>query len=85
MLQTASHWCLIQVKQLIATSIETISVVEDNKKSAPVTQMDPKKLQSFEKKYANVLKEPLLLPPHRGRFDHKISLAPREGPVNIRP
>ncbi|XP_074327867.1 uncharacterized protein LOC141665786 [Apium graveolens] len=85
LLKSASHCCLIQVKQLPTVYLESTLVSADNNECLPVSKVDSKELNKLKDKFASVFEEPRDLPPQRGRFDHKIPLTPGEGPVNIRP
>lgn len=51
----------------------------------PVDKLGKDELQQLKEQFAVVFEEPGDLPPNRGKFDHKIPIAPGEGPVNIRP
>ncbi|XP_063948159.1 uncharacterized protein LOC135152240 [Daucus carota subsp. sativus] len=75
MMQNAAHCCLLQLNK-----IDSVLSME-NKGQQP----DFPELQQLRQEFASVFEDPVGLPPSRTTFDHKIPLAPGEGPVNIRP
>lgn len=70
----AVQLCVLQVRDLSFMSMETDMS----------TNFSPH-LEKLKQQYQDLFEDPLLLPPHRGVFDHTIPLDPGCKPVNIRP
>lgn len=84
LLASVAHCCLIQVRQITST-VEASNELSAIDTTVQVSKPEKEELQRLKQQFVAIFEEPRDLPPIRGKFDHKIPLVPREGPVNIKP